>query len=54
MTLTSYLSTARMIVDPQPQPMSSSVIPGCRPSLPSDRSTLAICASSRVMSSRSK
>ena len=36
MTLTSYFSTARMIVEPHPQPMSSSVIPGCRPSLPSD------------------
>ena len=41
MTLTSYFSTARIIVAPQPQPMSSSVIPGCRPNLPSDRSILA-------------
>ena len=54
MTLTSYFSTARMMVEPQPHPMSSSVMPGFSPSLPSDRSTLARCASSSVMSSRSK
>ena len=54
MTLTSYFSIARIIVEPQPQPTSSSVIPGSRPSLPSARSTLASCASSSVMSSRSK
>ena len=33
MTLTSYFSTARMIVEPQPQPMSSSVIPGLQAQL---------------------
>ena len=53
-TLTSYFSMARFRVAPQPQPMSSSVIPGLSPSLPSDRSIFAICASSSVMSSRSK
>jgi hypothetical protein len=53
-TLTSYFSIARIIVEPQPQPTSSSVMPGSRPSLPSARSTLASCASPRVISSRSK
>ena len=43
-TLTSYFSIARFIAEPQPQPISSSVIPGCRPSLPRARSILAICA----------
>ena len=33
MTLTSYFSIARFIVRPQPQPMSSSVMPGLRSSL---------------------
>ena len=53
-TLTSYFSMARRMVAPQPQPMSSNVIPGCRPSLPSARSILASWASSSGMSSRSK
>ena len=53
-TLTSYFSMARRMVAPQPQPMSSSVIPGSSFSLPSARSILASCASSSVMSSRSK
>ena len=53
-TLTSCFSIARFITEPQPHPMSSSVMPGCRSSLPSARSILAICASSSVMSSRSK
>ncbi|CFE84003.1 Uncharacterised protein [Mycobacterium tuberculosis] len=53
-TLTSYCAIARRMVAPQPQPISSSVMPGCRPSLPSARSILAIWASSSVMSSRSK
>jgi hypothetical protein len=42
------------LLDPQPQPMSGSIVPGCRPSLPNARSVLAIWASSSVMSSRSK
>ena len=42
MTLTSYFSIARRMAAPQPQPTSSSVIPGCRPSLPSAKSILAI------------
>ena len=33
MTLTSYFSMARIIVEPQPQPMSSSVIPGSQAQL---------------------
>ena len=50
MTLTSYFSIARFMRRPQPQPMSSSVMPGLRSSLSRFRSTLAICASSSVMS----
>jgi hypothetical protein len=53
-TFTSYFSIARFIIDAHPQPTSSSVMPGCRPSLPSDRSILASCACCSVMSSRSK
>ena len=53
-TLTSYFSIARIMVAPQPQPTSRTVMPGCSPSFPSARSILAICASSSVMSSRSK
>ena len=53
-TLTSYFSSARFIIEPQPQPTSSSVMPGFSPSLPRLRSSLAICASSMVMSSRGK
>ena len=44
MTFTSYFSNARRIVPPQPQPMSSSVIPARSPSLRSARSILASCA----------
>src|ERR1700720_1333346 len=53
-TFTSYFSMARRMVAPQPQPTSSSVMPGCRPSLPSARSILASWASSSVMPPRSK
>ena len=45
--------TARFITEAQPQPTSSSVMPGFKASLPSARSIFAICASSSVMSSRS-
>ena len=48
MTLTSYFSIARCSVRPQPQPISSSVMPGLRSSLSRFRSTLAICASDSV------
>ena len=44
MTLTSYFSIARFMVAPQPQPMSSSVMPGFRSSLSRLRSIFAICA----------
>ncbi|SHW73782.1 Uncharacterised protein [Mycobacteroides abscessus subsp. abscessus] len=54
MTLTSNLRIARSRQAPQPQPMSSSVMPGSRLSLPSARSNLAIWASASVKSSRSK
>ena len=53
-TLTSYFSIARTSAPPQPQPMSSNVMPGSRLSLPSARSNFAFDASSSVMSSRSK
>ena len=54
MTLTSNFSIARSSAPPQPQPMSSNVIPGSRFSFPSAKSNFAFWASSRVMSSRSK
>ncbi|CFS28124.1 Uncharacterised protein [Mycobacterium tuberculosis] len=54
MTLTSNRSTARLMVVPQPHPMSSSVMPGLRSSLSRLRSTLAYWASSSVSSGGSK
>ncbi|OBI46111.1 hypothetical protein A5707_21945 [Mycobacterium kyorinense] len=54
MTLTSYFSIACRMVEPQPQPMSSSVIPGSSPNLPSARSRLACWASSSVVAPSSQ
>ncbi len=54
MTLTSYSATACRMVEPQPQPMSSSVMPGSRFSLSSASLRFAYCASSSVISGRSK
>jgi hypothetical protein len=45
---------ANFIRSPQPQPMSSNVTPGRKPNSPNAMSIFAICASSSVMSSRSK
>jgi hypothetical protein len=39
MTLTSYFSSARFIIGPSRSRRPSSVMPGCRPSLPRLRSS---------------
>lgn len=54
MTSTSYSSTAWRMVEPQPQPMSSSVIPGSRFSLSSASLRLAYWASSSVLAPSSQ